>query len=80
MIIAEGSQYYGIVFYQFGRPYSAIENALYACLHRVLFALGGNFLLLCYMTTGFGEYLFFLYLRCPRASKVEFEPRGPANL
>ncbi|XP_065216089.1 nose resistant to fluoxetine protein 6-like [Planococcus citri] len=53
--IGEGSQYYGVLFYQFGRPYYAIENAFYACLHRILFAGLFSWFLLAYLTTGFGK-------------------------
>lgn len=60
LIIGEGSQYYGVVFYQFGRPYYALENALYAALHRILFTVLGGYLMLCYMTNGYGKSYFHL--------------------
>ncbi|XKL64040.1 hypothetical protein PGB90_004126 [Kerria lacca] len=52
--VGEGSQYYGVVFYKFDRPFYLLENALYACLHRILFACLFSWFLLAYLTTGFG--------------------------
>ncbi len=54
--ISEGSQYYGVVFYSFGRPYYRLENAFYACLHRTLFVLAPLWFLVAYLTTGLGTY------------------------
>lgn len=61
--IGEGSQYYGIVFYQFERPYYLLENALYACLHRVFFACLFSWFLLSYLTTGYGKNIIIAFLR-----------------
>jgi hypothetical protein len=49
-------QTYGYLFYQTNRPYSALENALYAGLHRITFSLGVAWVFLTYYTTGIGTY------------------------
>lgn len=48
-------QTYAFLFYQRERPYSALENALYASLHRVTFPMGVAWIVITHFIQRFSE-------------------------
>lgn len=63
IIIGEGSQYYGCLFYIYGRRYDRIESAIYAAFNRTLFVFPYAVGVCMYMTSGLGMYLWVLKLQ-----------------
>lgn len=55
IIIGEGSQYYGCLFYVYGRRYDRIESGIYAAFNRTLFALPYAVAVCMYFTSGLGK-------------------------
>lgn len=53
--ISEAAQWYGVLFYKFGKEYNAVENALYAALYRWMFLLPYAFLGVQHLTSGLGK-------------------------
>ncbi|XP_065206402.1 O-acyltransferase like protein-like isoform X2 [Planococcus citri] len=54
ILISEGSQYYGCLFYNFNRPYNRFESALFASLNRSLFVFTYAVHIFLYFTSGLG--------------------------
>nr|XP_018918078.1 PREDICTED: nose resistant to fluoxetine protein 6-like [Bemisia tabaci] len=54
IVIGQGSQYYGAVFYDKTRQYDVIENALFGALHRTLWSLIICSLIVIQQAWGFG--------------------------
>lgn len=57
LVVGLGSQYYALEFYKIGKPYNAVENALFACLHRLAFTLPFAITICIYVSSGLGKYL-----------------------
>ncbi|XP_065201228.1 nose resistant to fluoxetine protein 6-like [Planococcus citri] len=56
ILISEGSQYYGCLFYDFNRQYDRFESALYAAVNRSLFVFTYAVHIALYFTSGLGIF------------------------
>lgn len=54
LVLADLYQVYSILFYQYGREYNVLENALYAATHRWIFVAPFAFALLAAATSEIG--------------------------
>ncbi|XKL64038.1 hypothetical protein PGB90_004124 [Kerria lacca] len=55
-LIGEGSQFYGCLFYLFGREYNPTENAIFAAFNRSLFVFPYAVAFCIYFTSGLGIF------------------------
>ena len=58
LIVSETCQWYGVLFYQFGKKYNAVENALFAAFYRWMFVLPYALLGLQHLSSDLGESKF----------------------
>ena len=72
ILIGEGFNVYGSVFYDFGREYNALENAIYICLRRTFFIFPFFVLHILKISSGLGIVIsiFFYTHQLPRFDTV----------